>query len=149
MNIEKLRFTGELAIKRFNGDTGELIETRLVKNLVVSSGITWVINRLVGTPSVMSHMAVGAGSTPASAGDTALGSEITRVALSSSNATDTSITYIGVFPAGVATGAITEAGILNGVTAGTLLARTVFPVLNKSADDVISITWTITPTASA
>ena len=42
------------------------------------------------------------------------------------------------------TGAITEAGILNAASAGTLLCRTVFSVINKGASDSMTVTWTIT-----
>jgi hypothetical protein len=39
---------------------------------------------------------------------------------------------------------VTEAGILNANSAGTLLCRTVFAVVNKGADDAMAITWTVT-----
>jgi hypothetical protein len=45
---------------------------------------------------------------------------------------------------GVGTGAISEAGIFNASSGGTMLCRTVFPVVNKQASDTIAITWTIT-----
>ena len=47
-----------------------------------------------------------------------------------------------------ATGAVTEAGIFNAASGGTMLCRTVFSVVNKGADDSLSVTWTITLTAS-
>ena len=42
------------------------------------------------------------------------------------------------------TGAITEAGILNAGSGGTLLCRTVFSVVNKASSDSMTITWTVT-----
>ena len=42
------------------------------------------------------------------------------------------------------TGAVTEAGIFNASSGGTMLCRTVFAVVNKGADDGMSITWQIT-----
>ena len=48
------------------------------------------------------------------------------------------------FIAVVSTGAITEAGIFNALTAGTMLCRTTFPVVNKAAGDSIVITWVVT-----
>jgi hypothetical protein len=53
-------------------------------------------------------------------------------------------TYVASFPAGTGTGAVTEAGIFNASSGGTMLCRTVFSVVNKGADDAMSITWTIT-----
>jgi hypothetical protein len=52
--------------------------------------------------------------------------------------------YSASFGAGVGTGALTEAGIFNASSAGTLLCRTVFSVINKAANDTMSITWTVT-----
>jgi hypothetical protein len=54
------------------------------------------------------------------------------------------VTYVASFGAGTGTGAVTEAGILNASSGGTLLCRTEFSVVNKGADDSMSITWTIT-----
>ena len=42
------------------------------------------------------------------------------------------------------TGAITEAGIFNASSSGTMLCRTVFSVVNKGASDSMTITWTVT-----
>ena len=92
----------------------------------------------------MSHMAIGTGSTAAAAGNTALGSEAGRVALTSSTVTDNAVAYVASFGAGTGTGAITEAGLLNASSSGTLLCRTVFSVINKGANDTLGITWTVT-----
>lgn len=144
MKIEKLKFTGVVTIRRFNEKTGETLEERVIKNLVVSSGLAWIAARMVGTPDVMSHMAVGSGTVAAADEDIALGDELTRVILASANAAAGVVTYVAAYPAGVATGALTEAGIFNAAANGTMLARTVFPVVNKGAEDAISITWAIT-----
>ena len=97
----------------------------------------------------MSHMAVGSGTTAAAAGNTGLESILgSREALDSTTVTDNTITYVSSFEAGEGTGAITEAGIFNASTAGTMLCRTVFSVVNKAADDTLQITWTITLSAS-
>lgn len=144
MKIEKLKFTGVVTIRRYNEQTGEMLEERVIKNLVVSAGLAWITARMTGAPAAMSHMAVGSGNVAAADADTALGNEITRVALTSATPSGATITYIAAYPAGVGTGALTEAGILNAAAAGTLLARTVFPVVNKDVNDAISITWAIT-----
>ena len=46
--------------------------------------------------------------------------------------------------AGEATGALTEVGLLNDPTAGTMAARSVFAVYNKGAADILNIRWTLT-----
>lgn len=116
-----------------------------IPNLVVTTGKGFIASRMVGTASAaMSHMAVGSGTTAAVVGDTALQTEITRAALSSSTAVGAVTTYVASFAAGVGTGAITEAAVLNASSGGTMLCRTTFPVVNKGSDDTMSITWTVT-----
>ena len=68
--------------------------------------------------------------------------------LDSSTASANTIVYVSSFEAGEGTGAVTEAGVFNASSSGTMLCRTVFPVVNKGADDTMSVTWTITLTAS-
>jgi hypothetical protein len=80
----------------------------------------------------------------AAAGDTALQSELGRVALTSATTAAAVTTYVASFPAGTATGAVTEAGVLNAASGGILLCRTVFAVVNKGVNDAMSITWAIT-----
>jgi hypothetical protein len=70
------------------------------KNTVVSVGKTRIAARLTSnSTNVMTHMSVGVGTSPAAAGDIALGSESARVALSVTGGTPSSntITYTGVF----------------------------------------------------
>lgn len=116
-----------------------------VDNLVVTTGKNYVASRIKdATATAMSHMAIGTGSTAAAAGDTALGSESARTALTSTTVTNNEIAYVDTFGAGTGTGAITEAGLFNASSAGTMLCRTVFSVVNKGADDSMTITWTVT-----
>ena len=92
----------------------------------------------------MSLMAIGSGSTAAAAGNSALGNQLGRVALTSTNVSGAVVTYVATFAAGTGTGAVTEAGILNDSSSGDLLCRTVFSVVNKGASDSMTITWTVT-----
>ena len=140
---ETIKAKGELSIKLFGPD-GKLKAEQNVPNLVVTTGKTFIAARMVGTPTAMSHMAIGSGTTDPAAGDTALQTELGRVALTSSASSGAVVTYVASFGAGTGTGAVTEAGILNASSSGTLLCRTEFSVVNKGADDSLSITWTIT-----
>jgi len=96
------------------------------------------------SPIHMSYMAIGTGTSSPADGDTTLGTQTGRVALSGALQENNSITYTATFPAGTGTGAITEAGILNALSGGTMLCRTVFPVVNKQAGDTIAVTWKVT-----
>jgi hypothetical protein len=89
-------------------------------------------------------MAVGTGAVAPAAANTTLGTEIgTRSTVTATQAGAT-ITYSATFAAGNGTGAITEAGIFNAGTAGTMMCRTTFSAINKGASDTIQITWTVT-----
>tara|TARA_B110001454_G_C12695960_1_gene424384 strand:- start:505 stop:930 length:426 start_codon:yes stop_codon:yes gene_type:complete len=134
-----LTLTGHLSVSL----NGEVVQE--VPNLVVTTGKGYVASRMKDTTATaMSHMATGTGSSAAAAGDTALGSESGRVALTSTTVSTNTVTYVATFPAGTATAALTEAGILNAASSGTLLCRTVFSVVNKGSADVMSVTWVIT-----
>jgi len=145
---DQLKISGQLNIV-LTDKFGNVKEEREVKNLVVNAGLAFIISRMVGTAkAVMSHMALGSGTTAAAAAQTNLVTTLgSREALDSSTITGTNsekVQYVASFEPGDATGAVTEAGIFNALTAGDMLCRTVFPVVNKGADDTMSVTWTVT-----
>jgi hypothetical protein len=149
---ETLKLSGQLAIV-LKDKNGNVKETREVKNLVVNAGLAFIISRMTGTAkNVMSHMALGSGTTAAGAAQTDLVSLLgSREALDSTTIlgdNNEKVQYVASFEAGDATGAVTEAGIFNGSTGGDMLCRTVFPVVNKASDDTMAITWTITLAAA-
>lgn len=113
-------------------------------NLVVTAGKGLVAGCLSGVSTPITKMGVGSGSTAAAAGDTALGTAIDTNALTVSGGTlsGAAVTYACTWAAGDGTGAITEAGLFS--AADVMLARTVFSVVNKSASDTITISWTVT-----
>lgn len=127
---------------------GKVKQDFTVSNLVVDTGLDHIAKALEANPAptAMSHMAVGTGTTAAAAADTTLETEAAggRVTLTSTTATDNSVAYVASYGAGVATAALTEAAILNASSAGTMLCRTVFPVINKGAADTMTVTWTVT-----
>lgn len=137
------KYKGELEIVLFDA-AGKVKERRQVPNLVVTSGLTWLAARAVGTPTAMSHMAVGSGSVAPALANTTLGAELGRVALSSQTSAGAVATFSATFGAGTGTGAVTEAGIFNAGAAGTMLNRAVFAVVNKGANDTMQINWTLT-----
>lgn len=146
---ENVKVTGQLNIQLMDLN-GHIKQDLLIPNLVVTSGKNFIAARMkdTGSPAQMSHMAVGTGTTAATTADTLLGAEIARVALATAGGTVATnvVTHIATFNPGTGTGAITEAGIFNSGTANTvtMLCRTVFAVVNKGADDTMSITWTVT-----
>ena len=140
---EILKLKGELRVvlNKADGSTEQFDHL----NLVVGTGLNFIVSRMKdATDDVMSHMAIGAGTTSAAANDTGLGSELGGVSLTSTTVNDNTITYVATFDAGTGTGAVTEAGIFNASSSGTMLCRTVFPVVNKQSGDSMTITWTVT-----
>ncbi len=144
---DTLKITGAVSLKLLD-KAGNVIDERSIPNLVVSAGKTFIASSMLKTttnsPVAMTHMAVGTTSTAPAAGDTALGGEVGRVALASATSASNVVTYTATFPAATGTGALVEAGIFNDASAGTMLCRTTFSVVNKGAADAMSITWTIT-----
>ena len=143
---ENLNLTGALTIALNDTVVQE------TKNLVVTAGKEWVADRMANANTVMTHMAIGTDTTPNSgativnAANTTLVTELDRNALTTSGGTvsGATIEYACTWAATDGTGAITEAGIFDAATGGDMLARTKFAVVNKGADDSMTITWTIT-----
>jgi hypothetical protein len=138
---------GMVQITKTN-EFGEITQQFEVPNLVVTAGKIYIAGKMIATdsnvPIAMSHMGIGTGTASPVAEDTGLGTQTGRVLLSGSLQDNNSITYTATFPAGTGTGAITEAGIFNAGTGGTMLCRTVFPVVTKQAGDTIAVTWKVT-----
>ena len=146
---DTLKLKGRVNLKLIGPDGG-IKDERDIDNLVVDAGLDHIAARIKdATETAMTHYAVGSGSTAAAAADTDLGSILgSRVTLTSTTVTDNEVAYVADFGAGVSTGAITEAGVFNASTGGTMLARVVFSTINKAADDTLQITHTITLSAS-
>jgi hypothetical protein len=143
---DNLKVTGQVSISLYD-QNGNLKDGREVKNLVVNNGRGFIASRMIsGGSSVMSHMALGSGTTAPAAGDTALESllGVREILDSSINPASGIVLYTSSFEGGDATGAVTEAGIFNAASGGTMLCRTTFDTINKSATDTLSVTWTIT-----
>ena len=144
IKTNKLKATGSVNIV-VRSEDGKISQELTVPSLVVATGLNYIASRMKdASATAMSHMAVGTGTTAAAAGNTALVTESARVALTSSTVTSGSISYVASYAAGTGTGALTEAGIFNASSSGTLLCRTLFSVINKGSADTMTITWTIT-----
>jgi hypothetical protein len=140
--IEYIPIIGSFTIKHFNKE-GVLLEEREVKNLIVNVGIALVAGLVDGSQTLyINAMAVGTGTTAAAVTDTALGTEVMRVATSNalvttSVANDTA-QFTGTFNF-TASYAITEEGLFNSTTAssGVMLSHQVFAAINVVSGDSI------------
>ena len=142
MVIDDLKLTGTLKISL----NDEIVHQ--CDNLVVTAGKNWVAGRFKdgSIPAEMSHMAIGSADTAPAAGNTALATELNRIALTTDGGTvsTNTVQYDASWTSAAAAYAIKEAGIFNAASGGTMLARTTFAVINKGTDDTVSISWTIT-----
>jgi hypothetical protein len=144
---EYITAKGDLIIVLSDSTTGEIKLTREEKNIVVSTGKNYIASRMkdTGIPTQMTYMGIGSNTQTAAVTDTGLYGYLANVALTTPGGVVTSNTvqYVGSYPAGTGTGAVVEAGVF-GSLGGTMLCRTVFPVVNKSANDTMTITWNVT-----
>ena len=122
-----------------------------LSNLVTNAGLAGEASRNngAGAEAAFTYVGIGIGTTAANASDTTLESEITtnggeRGAGSASRVTtdvtnDTAqlvltFNFTGGF-------AVTESGVLNAASVGTLLARQVFSAINVISGDSLQVTW--------
>ena len=119
-------------------------------NLVTNTGRAGIASRIGGSggEAAFTYIAIGTGTTAAAAGDTTLETELTTgggaraAATVSRTTTDTTndtaravltFTFSSSF-------AVTEAGLLNAASAGTLLNRNVFSAVNVVSGDSLQVT---------
>lgn len=133
-----------VTLRKANGD----IEIRRKDNLILNCGFDFIadaIGKASDRPNVMSHTAVGTGTTAVAATQTALVTELARKAATYAHTAGTKVfNMTTTFEAGEATGAITEAGICNAASGGAFIDRVTFAVINKAADDVMTTNFQFT-----
>jgi len=126
------------------GQDGNIKQEVFEHNTVTTAGKNGVADQILASPTLakVGWMAIGTG-TP---GATLLGAEVARVAFDTKTRNTNVITMVATFAAGTGTGAITEAGTFDVVTANTVNMWTSasFSVINKAAGDAMVITWTLT-----
>jgi len=133
---------GTFLLEHFRG--GKLIDTRYIENLVTNAGKALFANLFIGSGTAPTHIALGTGTTAAAVGDTALETEVYREAATRTRATITitndSSQYTKTFSID-ATHALTEAGLLNASSSGTLCCRQVYTALPVLDGDSLKGTW--------
>jgi hypothetical protein len=130
---------------------GSFVDKLTVSNLVTNAGFAGVASRLngAGSEAVFNYIGIGTGTTAAAVTDTGLEAEIATgggqraLATASRVTTDvTNDTAQNVVTFNFSSSfAITESGVFNAASAGTLLARQVFSAINVSNGDSLQVTW--------
>lgn len=127
--------------------------SKWVRNGVPTVGKALVAGRLMGSgaPAAPDYIAVGTGTTAFSASDTTLGTESATAGLTRAQGTASLVTTTTtndtaqVTKTFTVTGtvAVTESGVLNASSVGTLLCRQTFSAINVVNGDFLLITWKI------
>lgn len=139
----------ELILTRKDGS----VEKFKSKNLITNAGKAGLASRINGNggEAAFTYMAVGTGSTAASASDTTLQTELASDGLSRAAATASRITTsvtndtarLALTFTITGTQVLREVGILNASSGGTLLCRTVFAAVTVNNGDSLTINYDI------
>lgn len=146
MNKDNIVVTGHPYYKMIGADG--LIEAEWDgPNLVVTAGknalAAWLAAGSQST-SFMPYTAIGEGAVAPLVTDTALGSQVTRIANTPSSSTNV-FSLSASFGPGVGTSTgLTEAGLFSAAVAGTMLCRQTFASQAKAAGSTLLVTWSIT-----
>jgi hypothetical protein len=126
-------------------ELGKLKDEVTLHNTATTGGKQGVSALIASGTLKPAWMAVGTGSPTGTGATDKLGTEVARVAVDSKTTTNAICTIVATFPAGTATGTLTEAGLFDVVTANTTVmwASGTFSQV-KGAGDSLVITWTLT-----
>lgn len=115
--------------------------------VVTNAGKALITGRLKGTGNEPKYIGMGTGADTASEDDTALSTEVeTRTNGTSTqedtNSTDDTYQVVGTITA-TAARAVTNAGLLDASSTGTLAVKSSFDVINLDTDDAIEFTFQV------
>jgi hypothetical protein len=138
---------------------GRKVDELSIANTVTNVAFADVAGLINGatSPASYEYIGIGTGTTAAAATDTALETEINNdgnpsftnrggagaASLVTTTVTNDTAQVVQTFTIGAFTPAVTESGLLNSNTAGTLFARQVFSAVNLSSGDNFQVTWKI------
>lgn len=145
--VSNTTFRDTVVLEQFDKD-GRLVDRRETHNRIVSAGLEWVA-KLIGEaspPANITHMGIGTGTTAPAAGNVALETPLgSRVAATRSYVASPSPRVMVTASFTGVTGAVTEEGLFNAASDGTMQARSTFGALNLTADDKLDVTHYIVP----
>lgn len=154
--VDQSTITGHVILQVFDTETGMLKYKVENHNLVVDGGIDEMAQAIFGVGGVgttnFDFIEIGTGTTAPTATDTIIETSacarIQDVApdVNSGTSGETSVSVISSFDGATCTGAITEAGIFNAISANQMLARSTFASVSISSGDTLNVNYTITIT---
>jgi len=135
--------------KELTGPDGEIKGVWHNSNVVVTVGKEFLASFLKSAAAAastftMRYVAIGTDSTAEAVGNTGLGTEVSRHTGTVTYTSGGIYEVKATFATGSGTGAIVEYGIFSSNTAGTLFCRDTESVINKGANDTLTVTAQIT-----
>lgn len=137
-------------IKDINGNVKDKFT---IKNTITDAGLAGIASRINGadSESAFTYLALGTGTTSPTTSDTALETEITDSGLARSSATATRETtnttddtaQLEHTWTATASKAITECGMFNASSGGTMLGRQTFTAKNIASGETINVKYGI------
>jgi len=134
---------------RLYGAPGELKEEKFGKNIITEGGKSFLASFLAeATTSAKTftalYIGVGTDSTTEATSNTILGTEVARQTGTASNSANAIYEVTATMASGVGTGAIVEYGLFDSNTAGIMFSRDTEAVVNKGANDTLTVTTKVT-----
>lgn len=151
MSEEKMRIKDKVyAIVEYKDGRKEVVGD--IPDLVVNAGLNFYQQRMYSdTPTKMGYGAVGTGTNTPAAGDTTLQTEVLRKSLSVTTNPSTGVSHLEfIVDYSEANGyTLTEVGIFNAASTGTMLMRKLFASsIPKTSDKKITVVVETTITAA-
>lgn len=138
-----------LRVNKRDGDTGELLETREVQNIITNEGADYVRTTVGSSPhtSAMRWTGIGTGSAGAGgfgSGDSQLDTEVARNQ-NSFNTTSNWGQFSNVTTFSDLAMTINESGLFNddAINGGTMLAAQTFKGVVLTSDDTLEVIWKV------
>lgn len=147
-----IHLRGSLRAILCDAKDGAIIREIIQDNVVVTAGRAWVLGQLQTvnqlTAQVISHLAIGSSTVAPVTGDTALGGEVTRLAISSFlttglTANPPSWQAQASFATNLANTTLAEMGLFNSSGGGTMLGHATFASFVKATSNTFSVSYTI------
>jgi len=131
------------------GENGAVKDYREGSNIITEVGKSFLVEYLnsaaaSATKWDMFQIAVGSDSTAEAASNTALGTELARQTGTGGEAAGAIYRVTATFTSGIGTGGIVEYGLFSSSTGGTMFSRDTEDIINKGANDILTVTTDIT-----
>lgn len=148
---DNLKLKGLISLT-LTDSNGNVKDKREIKNTITNAGLAQIA-LLAGDASAVpfTYLALGTGTNAAATTDTQLQTETSASGLARAAATVSRVTttvtndtlqLLHAFTAG-ASAAITECGMFNAASVGTILGRQVFAAVNVVSGDILTITYKV------